>query len=366
MSSNYLDERLKRLEVDRPPIHRALVLGGDSPLGLEILSALSARRIAARGLRSWQSVGVSARPSEVHPSTGAAGSAVEAESPLEIEWSVGSLGDLQSLERAAWGCDAMICAQPWWREALPEAIEGLRAALAVAASAEMSRVVFVSSWWTVGEPGEAGRPASEGDRILPGAGVGPEVEAAAFLELEALKAAGCGLPVIVVNPTWCLGPRGVPEGIEGWFRACVEGRGRLAPRGRVNVIDARDAAAGIVEAACSGREGRRYILGGHGVEVEALMGKVASVVGARGPLGRAPDGVVEAIGRWSGRVASVSGGRGFLSAAEARQMVRRAEVSNERAARELGLRPRPLEETLQAAVEATVGGPKGAGGLLGS
>ncbi len=124
------------------------------------------------------------------------------------------------------------------------------------------------------------------------------VQARRVVELEALRAAARGLPVILPTLAFCLGPGDVHRSMEfllGTMPAGLE----LRPAGGVSVIDVRDAATGIVAALERGEPGTRYFLSGTDITFEGLFQRIA-----RG---------LEAVGQRSGaRAKTLSRGLAML------------------------------------------------------
>ena len=92
-----------------------------------------------------------------------------------------------------------------------------------------------------------------------------------------------GLPVVVVNPSLLLGPgddrRSSTEDVELF----LEGQILAVPRGGLNFVDARDAAAGLRAAMQQGRPGERYLLGGPNWTFRELIRTIARIAGRRAP-----------------------------------------------------------------------------------
>jgi dihydroflavonol-4-reductase len=126
----------------------------------------------------------------------------------------------------------------------------------------------------------------------------------------------------------------------------------LAPRGGLNLVDVRDAAAGQLLAAERGRPGRRYVLGGENVTFHQLFSRLAEVAGFR-PRG------LGTLPRWlEWPLAAAAELRGALRKREpypSFEQVRLARFAwfygSSRARLELGFEPRPLGESLRDAFQ---------------
>jgi nucleoside-diphosphate-sugar epimerase len=92
-----------------------------------------------------------------------------------------------------------------------------------------------------------------------------------------------GLPVVVVNPSLLLGPGDERGSSTGDIELFLRGQILALPRGGLNFVDGRDAAAGLIAAMRRGRPGERYLLGGVNWTFRELIEKVAALAGVRRP-----------------------------------------------------------------------------------
>ena len=184
-------------------------------------------------------------------------------------------------------------------------------------------------------------------------------------ELEALRAAARGLPVVIVNPSFVLGPEDPTGTSMSLVKRFLLRRIPAYVDGGLNVVDVRDVAKGQLAADRKGTVGERYILSGRNFTFDRLFADLGRISGVAPPSLRLPGpmllGVLEA------------GGRARLPLPTSPDEVRSAMLwwtyRNTRAKQELGFRPRPHEETLEEAVswqreqlgarvEAARGGPE--------
>jgi dihydroflavonol-4-reductase len=220
----------------------------------------------------------------------------------------------------------------------------------VAAAGPDVRIVHTSSVVAVG----AGRDAAPLDEEAPfnlrDLRVA-YVHAKRGAEEIALAATHHGRDVVVVNPGYLLGPEDYEGSVMG--RICLrtwKGRMLMAPPGGLNFVDVRDVALGHLLAAQHGRRGRRYILGNENLTVVEFMRRLAAVADLRPRwLPRAPywfvnlcAGLGEARGWWTRR-------EPYPSLQQTRMNGFYWHYRSDRARRELGYAPRPLEETLRDA-----------------
>jgi dihydroflavonol-4-reductase len=170
-------------------------------------------------------------------------------------------------------------------------------------------------------------------------------------ELEAFRLAARGLPVVIVNPTFVLGPDDPTGTSMGLVRRFLCGQIPAYVDGALNIVDVRDVAAGHLLADEKGDVGERYILGGRNFTLDRLFADLGRISGVEPPPLKLPLGVA-------------MGGIGAARALHLPLPVNPDEVrsaalwwtyKNTKAKRELGFAPRPHEETLEDAVAWQLG-----------
>ncbi len=165
-------------------------------------------------------------------------------------------------------------------------------------------------------------------------------------ELEAFRAAARGLAVVIVNPTFVLGPDAPTGTSMRLVRRFLLGRIPAYVDGGLNVVDVRDVADGHLLADERGEAGERYILGGRNFTLDRLFADLSRISGVAPPPIKLPARV--AI---SGAQAAEWAGLPLPTIpAEVRSASLWWTYRNTKAKRELGFAPRPHEETLEEAV----------------
>lgn len=271
---------------------------------------------------------------------------------LEYERTTGDVTDRRAVRRAVAGVDRVfhVAGSTSLRERDRTAVwaanlRGARLVFEEALAAGVERVVHTS---TVGAIGVA-RPNGAVDENatfnvghLGIAYANSKHEA----ELEALRAAARGLPVVIVNPSFALGPdapRGTSMDLVRRFLL------RQIPAyvdGALNIVDVRDVAKGHLLADEKGEVGERYILSGRNFTLDRLFADLGRISGVEPPALKVPGrlmlGLLEA------------GSRAHVPLPSAPDEVRSARLwwtyRNTRARQALGFDPRPHEETLADAV----------------
>jgi dihydroflavonol-4-reductase len=262
--------------------------------------------------------------------------------------------DRAALRRAFRGCELVfhtagyVASRPvervWEVNALAP-----RLTVEAAAAEGVRRVVLTSSVAGIGPspPGEVNTEESP----FRGGGLGlTYVDAKHEGENEALAAgARLGVEVVVVNPSYVFGvPVDTQQPGETSTRMIgnyMSGRLPAVVDAGTNVVDVRDVAKGHLAAAERGRPGERYILGGQDVRWVELLERVARLSGAGHPLLVLPPETADLA-----RVAESLHLPFPISPEGIVLMAQNWRYSSRKAKRELGHKPRPLDETLRDTV----------------
>lgn len=272
---------------------------------------------------------------------------------LEVVHALGDLNDRVSLLEAMRGCDAVFHAAAYYplhsldtMGALRRAVGEMRNVLAAVAETGVPRLVYTSTLTTIGPPGEPGRLADERDFYLPGSTASAYFECKWAMESEAWRAAACGVPVVIVNPTAVFGPWDVKPTTGEILLQVAKGRFPVWLDLDVNVVDARDLGVGQVLAAERGAPGRRYILGGENLKVREALTIAAREAGVAPPRWKASLGLVRRLVRGAealGRLPLVPPPplEHFKTLSEWQAL------NTARARQELGLETRPLVDTVR-------------------
>ncbi len=209
--------------------------------------------------------------------------------------------------------------------------------------AGVERAVYTSSAAAVG-PAREGKTADE-TQLFTAARLGiPYVNSVHEAEVEALRVAAQGLPLVCVNPAVCLGAGDHLLSSTRIVRSFLLGRIPVYTDGAVNVVDVRDAAAGHLLADEQGAVGERYLLGGRNFTFDRLFADLGRISGVEPPV-KLPRGAAARAAALLG-----AGGRWPLTTAEVRAASNSWTYRSTKARRELGWRARPHEETLEATV----------------
>jgi dihydroflavonol-4-reductase len=230
---------------------------------------------------------------------------------LPVEMSLLALDEPASVAGAVAGCDAVVhaAAAVWigrsgraWMERVN--VDGTETVCRAALANGILRMVHVSSVDALGIRSFE-HPADEECRPNLAYLGCPYVDTKRAAEEVVLRHVGQGLPAVIVNPGFMLGPWDTRPTSGRMILEIARGWAFLAPRGGNCFLDVRDAAIGVLAALERGQVGRRYILGGQNLTYVDAWRRIARIVGRRGPLGTAPTAGTWLIGRaagWWGRL----------------------------------------------------------------
>jgi dihydroflavonol-4-reductase len=276
---------------------------------------------------------------------------------LSVERVEGDLRDALSLDRAMKGVRRVFHVAAdyrlWTRvpkEIYESNVEGTRRLFEAAAQAGVERIVYTSTVATIAVPGHDDILPNEETQARLDQMIGHYKRSKFLAEVEAIRAAAAGVPVVIVNPTAPVGPgdwKPTPTGriivdfLNGKMPAYVDTG--------LNLVAVEDVAAGHLLAAEKGRIGERYILGCRNMTLKQILEALAPIAGRRAPRVRLPHALALAAGyadEWFSRLA----GREPQIPVEGVRMSRhRMFVASGKAEKELGFAPGSVEAALERA-----------------
>jgi dihydroflavonol-4-reductase len=181
---------------------------------------------------------------------------------------------------------------------------------------------------------------------------GPYTRSKLLAERLAMEAAASGFPVIIGSPTMPIGPHDhnlTPP--TAMLRRFLGKRFQFYLDFVLNLVDVRDVAAGLVLAMERGKVGRRYILGGESIPLKKLLECVAAISGRDSLRIPVPGRIAEATAAMMEFMADhVTRSPPSATAEAVRIALRSTALSTERAQRELGYAPRPIESALRETI----------------
>jgi dihydroflavonol-4-reductase len=276
---------------------------------------------------------------------------------LDVEPIIGDLRDFASLERAVAGCKLVFHVAADYRlwsrhpqELYDSNVGGTRNLLTAAQKAGVERFVYTSTVGCIGVPhdgiGDEDQPCTLEEMS------GDYKRSKFQAEQVALEFARGGFPVVIVNPTAPVGDhdfKPTPTGkiildfITGKMPAYIDTG--------LNLVDARDVAAGHLLAAERGRIGERYILGCENLTLKQILDRLAKITGKKAPSMQLPYAVAYAAGVATTAWATVTGQSPKAPLEAVKMAKKKMFVTHAKAARELGYAPGPVDRALARAVE---------------
>ncbi len=322
------------------PLRSAVVTGATGHLGNVLVRHLRARGVPVKAMVR--------RTSQL-----AALEGVDAE---RVE---GDVQDEASLRRAFAGADVvfhvagLVSLSPRDAEPLAETnVEGTRHVIEACVAAGVRRLVCTSSVQALREPPPGGvldesAPFDEAGAASP---YGRTKAAASQLVQDAARQGR--LDTVLVLPTAVVGPHDF-LGSDAGALVALAGRGRIPVLigGGFDWVDVRDVADGTIAAAERGRRGEAYLLSHQPLSNVALCEIIAKAAGVRAPLVAIPLGAAGVLAQAAAAWTAITGQELLLTPHAVRTLGSQFTISNEKARRELGFSPRPIEQTLADAWE---------------
>jgi dihydroflavonol-4-reductase len=314
-------------------VGKTLVTGGSGFVGSHVVRALAARGDDLRLLVRR-------------------GSGLDHLADVEFERTSGDVLDRRAVARAVNGVDRVFhiagttsMLTQHRQRVFDLNVKGTRIVLEQCLANGVERVVFTSSVAAVGPASPRGT-VDETHAFQAGSLGIAYANSKHEAEVEALRLAAHGLPVVIVNPSFVLGPDD-PRGTSmELVRRFLLGRIPAYVDGGLNIVDVRDIAEGHLLADRKGVPGERYILGARNFTFDRLFADLARLSGRDHvpvKLPSAPTLLAVELMAWAGIPLPIS-------ADEVRSAGCWWTYRNAKARKELGFAPRPHEETLEDAV----------------
>jgi dihydroflavonol-4-reductase len=216
-----------------------------------------------------------------------------------------------------------------------------------AISRHKARLIYVGSFVTLVRPRtDAQRLTHQVMRLAH-----PYFEVKELIESQMLDASRRGLPVVIANPTYCLGPWDLRDRELCTIPLLLRGEIPSSITQKLNVIDVRDVAAAIGAALDMERYGEPIQMSGHDIPTEELYSLICELGGVPRPristattLALTGAYAMELMLGTVGEKTRLPAG-GIMMATLFDYMVSGRQMS------ELGVTPRPLSETIVDAIK---------------
>lgn len=272
---------------------------------------------------------------------------------LDVERVRADLTDPSSLERAFDGVDVVYhlaslisISMNNWEEVHRINVLGTRNVVQASLRSGVRRLVHVSSTHARQvEPFD--RPLDEGRPLVSDPTLPPYDRSKALGEVEVQKGIERGMDAIILIPSAIVGPNDFRPSFVGEGLLLMQRGGLPAlPAGGYNWVDARDVAAGAVQAANKAKPGSRYILSGHWHSIHDVAVMAAKISRTRPPRILVPLGLAELGLPLLERLATLRGSQPLYTRAMLSALRSNQHITHARASFDLGYSPRPFLETL--------------------
>jgi nucleoside-diphosphate-sugar epimerase len=279
----------------------------------------------------------------------------------------GDLSDVAAIREGMTGCDAVIHGAAMYEIGIPKSrrpamyeanVQGTENVLAAALDLKVHKVVYVSTTNAFG---------NTRGRIVDESHVHDERYVSFYDETKhkAHKAArefiARGLPLVIVQPGGVYGPGDTsPQG--RLMTQFLDGKlpAMMFPETGFNMVHRDDVADGILLCLDKGKAGEAYVLGGEITTVSQAIKTLARVAGRKPPRLTLPSIVIKAVAPLGPVIGPAMGQGPNLS-----EIIKAADnvtywAKDDKARRELGYSPRPLEQGLHDTLEVDGRLPSGA------
>jgi dihydroflavonol-4-reductase len=259
--------------------------------------------------------------------------------------------DRRALRRALKGVDRVFHVAGLTSLRVPAArsfeinVKGTRTVLEECLRADVERVVHTSSIAAIGAAAR-GSTVDESATFSGSHGI-PYVAAKREAEVEALRVAARGLPVVIVNPGHVFGAGDLYRSSTDVVRRFLRRQIPAYVDGGINIVDVADVASGHLLADEKGVVGERYILGNRNYTWDRLFADMGRISGVQPPALKLPPGAALAFAR----AAEAAPGTAAITTTEVRAASLWWTCRNTKAKRELGWKPAPHEDTVETTVE---------------
>lgn len=315
----------------------AVVTGASGHLGANLVRALLERKWQVRAL--------------VHRDT----RAIEG---LDIERVPGDVLDQESLKSAFAGADVVfhlagrISIVNWDRaEVKAVNITGVRNVVDACRAIGVKRLIHTSSFHAHKQ-----KPLNESldeSRPLLDAGSYPPYDHSKAEGEKIVRAAiKDGLDAIIINPGGMLGPNDFkPSYFGNTLLSIANDKLPALVKAGLSWVDIRDVAEGMIRACERAEAGSKYILSGHWVTLNWVAQQVVGISGVQPPRITLPMWIAKASAPWAMYLDRIRGKRPLFTPISLKELQSNPSLSHEKATRELGYEPRPLETALADTIE---------------
>ncbi|HZR74064.1 NAD-dependent epimerase/dehydratase family protein [Bradyrhizobium sp.] len=227
--------------------------------------------------------------------------------------------------------------------------KGTEIVIAAARKRGVARFLHCSTESILFSPTSSQHDASERSLLPPEQMPGVYTRSKMLAEQSATRAAAEGFPLVIGTPTMPIGPHDhnlTPP--TAMLRQFLHGRIQMYLDFIVNMVDVRDVATGLILTMERGQIGHRYILGGESISLKRILKLMTTISGHHTLAIPVPGRIAEmAAGMLEFVADHITHTPPSGTAEGVRIALRATELSIEKAQKELGYAPRPIEPALR-------------------
>lgn len=273
---------------------------------------------------------------------------------LEVEMSWGDIRNLEDVENACNGVETvfhlagMISILPWRNKAVEEInIKGVENILKACKKYKVKRLIYTSSVHAFSEP-EPGSIITEETPIDPRKTKGAYGKSKALATLKIMNAAKAGLDAVVVCPTGIIGPYDFKLSEMGkFFLRFLTSKLKYGVSGSFDFVDVRDVAEGLIRAWKYGKSGQFYILGNKNISIKELLKLLSEYTGKENKVKILEKNTAYLVSTIITVLQCAFRKKPIFTPYSVHALTRNYVFSHEKAKRELGYNPSPLENTIR-------------------
>jgi len=227
--------------------------------------------------------------------------------------------------------------------------KGTEIVIAAARKRGVARFLHCSTESILFSPTSSKDASSERSLLPPEQMPGVYTRSKMLAEQSATRAAAEGFPLVIGTPTMPIGPHDhnlTPP--TAMLRQFLHGRIQMYLDFIVNMVDVRDVATGLILTMERGQIGHRYILGGESISLKRILKLMTTISGHHTLAIPVPGRIAEmAAGMLEFVADHITHTPPSGTAEGVRIALRATELSIEKAQKELGYAPRPIEPALR-------------------
>ena len=269
----------------------------------------------------------------------------------KVEWIEGDILDITLLRKALQGvthffhCAGLVSYDPQDKELLKQInIEGAANVVDACLEAGKIKLCHVSSIAAIGRPAKA-KILTEDSKWDPAEYHSAYASSKYLGELEVWRGMAEGLDAVIVNPSVVLGPADWNRSSTRLFKY-VFNNNSFYTGGTANFVDVRDVVEAMLRLTFSEISGERFILNAAQLAYRDFFAKIAGCMNRKAPAYKVNPVVAELVWR-AERVRSwLTGARPLITKDTARVSAKNHLFSNEKVQKFIGLKFRPLDETI--------------------